>query len=138
LKIVLSEILEPTLASFNIFWGSQTRSNYHRKKVGQIFVLHFGIAAVPQFLWELNPYTNDLQPTIADNKFSNLVIMGKKARVFCHKGLDLCLPPLPSTFCSLNSESSMILERTVSSKCHIMHVVFFFKGDDPNGTKSTR
>ena len=65
--------------------------------------------------------------------------MGKKARVFCHKGLDLCLPPLRSTFCYLNSESSMILERTVSSKCHIMHVVFFFfKGDDPNGTKSTR
>ena len=126
MEIVLSEILEPILASFNIFCGSQTRSNYHRKKVGQIFVLHFGIAAVTQFLWKLSPYTNDLQSITAKNKFSNFVIMGKKARVFCHKGLDLCLPPLTSTFCSLNSESRMILERTVSSKCHIMHVVFFF------------
>ena len=126
MEIVLSEILEPILDSFNHFWGSQTRSNYNRKKVGQIFVLHFGIAAVIQFLWKISPYTNDLQSTIAKNKFPNLVIMGKKARVFCHKGLDLCLPPLTSTFCSLNSESSMILERTVSSKCLIMHVVFFF------------
>lgn len=100
-------------------------------------MLHFGIAAVTQFLWKLSPYKNDLQSTIAKNKFSNLVIMGKKARVFCHKGLDLCLP-LTSTFCSLNSGSSMILERTVSSKCHIKLVVFFLKGDDLYGTKSTR